>query len=96
MEPGAAVAGEATHVASDGTPAQDRLTGWLNPDTLVTANLYCAVCPGVTVAVEDEPEGVLNVKSCPVPLSVTVWGLLLALSVSISAPLRAPLAVGVK
>ena len=95
-EPGLMGLGEAIHVASEGAPAQESVTASLNPETLDTAKLYWAVCPGVTVSEEGEPEVVLSVKSCPMPLSVTVWGLLAALSVSVSVPLRGPLAVGVK
>jgi hypothetical protein len=43
--------------------------------------------PGIEVA---------RAKSCPVPLSVTVWGLPAALSVTVRAPVRLPVAVGVK
>jgi len=39
---------------------------------------------------------VASAKSCPVPLSVTVWGLPAALSVIVSVPVRLPVAVGVK
>ena len=52
-----------------------------------------AVCPGETLALEDE--GVIE-KSCPIPLSATVCGELLALSVRISEPVVAPAAVGSK
>jgi hypothetical protein len=48
------------------------------------------------VADDEEPEGMASAKSSPVPLSVTVWGLLLALSVNVSVPLRLPVALGVK
>lgn len=43
--------------------------------------------PGIEVA---------SPKSCPVPLSVTVWGLPAALSVTVRVPVRLPVAVGVK
>ena len=48
------------------------------------------------VADDGKPLGVASAKSCPVPLSVTVWGLSPALSVSVSVPVRLPVAVGVK
>jgi hypothetical protein len=35
-------------------------------------------------------------SAVPVPVSVTVWGLLLALSVMVSVPGREPVVVGVK
>jgi hypothetical protein len=48
------------------------------------------------LAEDGEPFEVASAKSCPVPLSVTVWGLFAALSVSVSVPVRLPVAVGVK
>jgi hypothetical protein len=53
-----------------------------------------AVCPGITVAL-DEDDGVKE-KSCPIPVSGTVWGLSLALSVTVRIPFLVPLAVGSK
>ena len=53
-----------------------------------------AACPGATVAV-DEEDGATE-KSCPVPLSDTIWGLPAALSVIVSVPLLLPLTVGSK
>jgi hypothetical protein len=50
------------------------------------------VCPAKVRLVVER----LTTGASPVPLRVTFWGLLLALSVSASVPLRAPLAVGVK
>ena len=50
------------------------------------------VCPAkLRLVVESVTTG-----ASPVPLRVTVWGLLPALSVSVSAPVRLPAAVGVK
>lgn len=48
------------------------------------------------VADSGEFLGVASAKSCPVPLSAAVWGLFVALSVSVSVPVRLPVAVGVK
>jgi hypothetical protein len=47
------------------------------------------------VAESEDPETGATVKSAPAPLRATVWGLPVALSVIVSVPLRAPLAVGV-
>ena len=43
-----------------------------------------------------EPAGGANVKSCPVPLRATVWGLGTTLSAMLTAPVRVPPAVGLK
>jgi hypothetical protein len=48
------------------------------------------------VADGEEPFDVASAKSCPVPLSVAVWGLSPALSITVSVPVRLPVAVGVK
>ena len=48
------------------------------------------------MAVEEDPEGKVRVKSAPVPVSAMVWGLLPALWVRIIDPVRVPLAVGAK
>lgn len=45
---------------------------------------------------DGEPEGGVNEKSSPVPLRVTVCGLLAALSLKVRLPDTAPPAVGVK
>jgi hypothetical protein len=55
-----------------------------------------AVCPGATVAVAEPDGATATAKSCPVPVSVTVCGLLAALSVTANVPLLAPIAVGSK
>lgn len=44
---------------------------------------------------DDEPDGSTE-KSCPVPLSVTVCRLPLALSITVKVPVLVPLAVGSK
>src|SRR5215467_7773732 len=51
-----------------------------------------ACTPNVTLVVERLAIG----KPCPVPVSVTLCGLALALSLKSSVPLRAPTAVGLK
>ena len=50
------------------------------------------VCPAKLRLVVER----LTTGASPVPLRLTVWGLLLALSASVSAPVRFPAAVGVK
>ena len=55
-----------------------------------------AVCPAVTVALVDEPEAGAKLKSWPIPARETVCGLPGALSVTVSAPVMFPLAVGSK
>jgi len=54
-----------------------------------------AVCPGETVAVEEDPEAIPRLKSWPVPVKLTVWGLPMAESVIESVAVRVPPAVGV-
>jgi hypothetical protein len=49
--------------------------------------------PAVTVALPVELE---RLKSDPAPLSPTLWGLPVPLSLIVRAPLRAPVAVGAK
>jgi hypothetical protein len=86
--------GETEHVDCAGTPLHVNVTVWLNPPPGATATVYFATCPGATVAV-DEEDGARE-KSCPVPESGTVCGLLLALSVTDKTPFLGPLVVGSK
>lgn len=86
--------GETEHVDCAGTLLHVNVTVWLNPPPGATATVYFATCPGATVAVEEE-DGV-RVKSCPVPESGTICGLLLALSVTDKTPSLVPLVVGSK
>jgi hypothetical protein len=65
----------------------------LNPAIGLTAIVYVAVEPGVTVCVDEEE---VNEKSCPEPLSAIVCGLPLALSATVSVPLTVPLLDGSK
>jgi hypothetical protein len=65
----------------------------LNPPIGLTAIVYVAVEPGVTVCVDEEE---VNEKSCPKPLSGIVCGLPLALSAMVSVPLTDPLLAGSK
>ena len=58
-----------------------------------------ADCPGVTVAIVEDPEAAAKVKSWPVPARLTVWVLpvvLFVLSVMVKVPVREPPAVGAK
>ena len=96
LVPGFTVEGEIEQLAATGIPPQVRATGWLNPPTAFTSNEYFAVWPGRMVADVGEPGDVASAKSCPAPVSETVCGLLLALSVIDSVPLRLPVALGVK
>jgi len=52
------------------------------------------VPPAVTVAFEELPEVTPTMKSSPAPDMVVFCGLLVALSVKVSEPVRFPLAVG--
>ena len=83
-------------VASAGAPAQAKATGELNPPTPVTVTLNMSVWPSVTFCTAVGP---VSPKSggalVPVPVNGTVCGLPLALSVMVSVPMRAPVAVGV-
>jgi hypothetical protein len=88
--------GETVQAASEGAPVQAKLTLWLNPPSPPRLKVYVADCPGATVAEVEEPDAAARVKSWPVPLSAIVWGLLAALSLMVSVPLRPPLAEGVK
>jgi hypothetical protein len=61
--PGVTGLGETVQVASEGAPAQVRLTLWLNPPSPATPKVYVTDCPGEAVAEVAEPDGVVNVKS---------------------------------
>jgi hypothetical protein len=85
--------GETEHEAIDGAPAHVSATVWSNPPPGDTATLYCAVCPGATVAFGDDT---FIAKSCPIPVRVEVCGLSVALSVTVSVPVRVPVVDGSK
>ena len=86
--------GDTEQVDIAGAPVQLSVTVWLNPPRGATAIVYWAVCPGVTVAL-DEEDGATE-KSSPFPLSGTVCGLLIALSVIVRTPFLWPLVLGSK
>ena len=96
--PGAAEFGETVHVDSGGALVHEKLTLWLNPPWPPRLNEYVAVCPGETVCDDEDPEAVASVKSCPVPVRLTVWVLPvkpLLLSVTVRVEEREPPSVGV-
>ena len=86
--------GETEHVDSAGAPLQLSVTVWLNPPLGATATVWLAACPGATVTVDEE--GGTTEKSSPVPVSGTVCGLLMALSVMVRTPFLVPPVVGSK
>ena len=78
------------HVVLLGAPVHVSATAWLNPliGVTVTLNIWLEWCDTVTA------DGAVTVKSVPVPLNATVCGLPLASSVTVSVPVRLPVAVG--
>ena len=91
LPPGATESGAATQVDAVGNPPQVRATNSLNPPSLPTLNLYIADCPGEMVAEDEEPAGMEIVKSCQVPLRLTVWVVpeaLRLLSVIVKEPVK--------
>jgi len=68
----------------------------LKPPSARALNEYVAVPPGRSVAEREEPDAASNVKSSPVPVSVTLWGLSSAESVTTMAPVLVPPPVGSK
>lgn len=89
-------AGETAHCASAGAPAQLKVTLWLKPPTGRMFSENVAAPPGETLAEVDEPACAASTKSSPLPVIVTTWGLPLAPSVRVTAPLLAPAALGRK
>ena len=70
----------------------------MKPAAGVTLSIRFAVCPLVTVMEtgEREREKLAGGIAVPVPVRETVWGVPEALSEIVTAPVRAPAAVGVK
>jgi hypothetical protein len=88
--------GVTVQVERFGAPVQVKATVPLNPPTGVMVTLKLSVLPAVTFCTDVGP---VNPKSgavfVPVPVSATVWGLPVALSVIVKVPVRIPVAVGV-
>ena len=63
------------------------------PPPEATEIVYVAVCPGITVA---DVTPAVTEKSGPLPASDTICGLPVALSLTASVALRAPIPVGLK
>ena len=85
--------GVTEQVAAVGAPLQLSEVVWLNPDTGAMVRVYSAAWPAVTVLELGEAE---IEKPVPMPESATVWGVPRALTVIVKAPVRVPVAVGVK
>ena len=70
----------------------------MNPPSAPRLSVYVAVCPGEIVCDDEDPEAAASVKSCPVPVRLTVWVLpvvSLLLSVIVRLPVREPPESGV-
>lgn len=95
VEPGGVTdVGENVPVAAAGKPEIANVTALAKPPELAMEIVNVAVCPAVMVADPGVTEGV---KSIPVPVSVTVCVVGLALSVMVrAAGPRAPIAPGMK
>ena len=92
-------AGATEQVDSAGAPMQLKDTALLNPELGVMVSVKLAEVPAKTLADVGEPE---IVKSAPLPEVVvlpdrfTIWGLLGALSATVTDAFRVPAAVGAK
>lgn len=86
--------GLTVQAASEGAPVHAKLIVWVRPPSPSRLSEYVAVRPGVTVALEEDPDASARLKSCPVPAKPTVCGLPGASSIMVSVPSRAPPAVG--
>jgi hypothetical protein len=87
---------EAEHDARAGSPAQEIMTGELNPATELTLTVTLAVSPATTVVL---PPETATLKSgpfpVPVPVSRMICGELAALSVMVNEPTLCPETLGV-
>ena len=91
------VDGAMSQVAYCGAPVQVSLTVPEKPAPPAIARAYVAVFSPLTLLVVDPPGEVPIVRvGTPVPASVTVCGVVGALSVTVSVPVREPVAEGVK
>lgn len=86
--------GETEHADISGAPLQVNDTVCAKPPPGATRIVKVAVCPAEIVAVEEPDEAIE--KSWPVPLRERLCGLSPALSVTVSVPVRVPVAVGSK
>jgi hypothetical protein len=88
--------GETVQVAPCGAPVQLSDTSPVNPLGVIS-RLKVAVCPAVTVAVVEDPEGTSIEKStAPVPTMPMISGLPAASWWTTTAPRSSPGAVGMK
>ena len=95
---GVAGLGPIKQLDAQGTPVQVKFTGTLKPPWPVTMMVVVPVVPRFVVMAVEPPEGIVRVKSWPMPLKLTVCVLPavpLLSSVMVSVPVRAPTAVGV-
>jgi len=89
-------AGVTVQVERLGAPVQANATVPVNPFTGVMVTLKLSVLPAVTFCTAVGPvKPKSGTGAVPVPVSGTVCGLLLALSVMVKVPVRGPVAVGV-
>ncbi len=88
--------GDAEQVPAGIAPLQETVTASLNPPEGENDNGNVADCPAETVAEVEPPGGTEMMMSVPWPDRVTACGLPGALSEIVIAPVRAPVAVGVK
>ena len=85
------------HVAPYGAPEQVNDNVPLKPEPGVARRLNCAVCPAVTVVVDDPPADTAMVAAgFAIPFRVMDCGEFAALSVMVSVVVRTPAACGVK
>jgi hypothetical protein len=90
------VAGLNAAVAPAGNPVTLGVTVPVNPFTAVVVIVYVVLLPAITACVVGLAVRVkVCVRTTPVPFRATACGLPAALSVMLSAPVRAPDAVGV-
>jgi hypothetical protein len=90
------VAGTTVHVAADGAPVQPRVTAWLKPPAGVTVTVKVPLAPCATVNVVGAPLRLKLAEAVPVPLNITVWGLVEAASVRTRLAVSAAATDGLK
>lgn len=88
--------GEILQVAVAGAPVQLNKTLWLNPLRGRTTAVNCPVLPAeIVAALGDAARAKSGLPAAPVPLNLTTVGTTLELSLMVSLPLLAPIAMGV-